>query len=379
MVNNIYFSFNDYERVLMIFKQCDVSFFLQNLDNLMVIELDCSKYLIEIPDLSKAPKLEKVSLLNCESLCQLHPSIFSAPKLKSLYLKGCKKIEKMKTNIHSKSLETLDLSECSSLVEFSVTSDAMTTLFLRGTAIHELSSSIWRNRKLNHLFLSECKKLSIVGKKLLNDPAAVPLQLLDLSGCTQIDTLNLWYILDGLQSLKDLNLRECCNLETLPNNIQNNSMLVTLNLDECTKLKSQPKLSVSLQELTAFNCIYLNTDSILRSMLENVLQRYLTNSEDIKKYLYELPFLPGANVLSEFDFHTIEASIVIPPIPKSGLYCFVFCVILSEGLDVKYNSVRCTVYEYKKEVYQCYVGGRRGELISDHVVLQCWCDNYKLF
>jgi hypothetical protein len=113
-------------------------------------------------------------------------------------------------------------------------------------------------------------------------------------------------------------------------------------------------------------------------MLENVLQRYLTNSEDIKKYLYKFPLLPGAHVLGEFNFHTIEASIVIPPIPKSGLYCFVFCDILSEGLEVKYNSVRCTIYEHKKEVYQCNVGGRRGELISDHVVLQCWCDNYKL-
>jgi hypothetical protein len=87
-----------------------------------------------------------------------------------------------------------------------VRSNAMTTLFLRGTAIHELSSSIWRDRKLTHLFLSEFKKLSIVGKKLSNDPAVVPLQLLDLSGCTQIDTLNLWYILDGLQSLKDISI-----------------------------------------------------------------------------------------------------------------------------------------------------------------------------
>jgi len=80
------------------------------------------------------------------------------------------------------------------------------------------------------------KTHNIVWKKLSNDPRLESLTSLNLSGCTQIDTLNLWYILDGLQSLKDLNLRECCNLETLPDNIQDNSMLLTVNLDECRKL-----------------------------------------------------------------------------------------------------------------------------------------------
>jgi len=107
------------------------------------------------------------------------------PKLRELCLNGCKKIGSLKSNIHSKSLITLDLTDCSSLVEFSVTSEEMAWLLLRGTAIHEFSSSMWCNSKLTDLDLSKCKKLNIVGKKLSNDPGLESLTVLKLSGCTQ--------------------------------------------------------------------------------------------------------------------------------------------------------------------------------------------------
>ncbi|CAK8566893.1 unnamed protein product [Lathyrus sativus] len=94
---------------------------IQRLDNLMILDLDYSEDLIEIPDLSRAPNLQIVSLSYCKSLCQLHPSIFSTPKLTNLKLNGCEKIGSLKNNVHLKSLQTLDLSD-SSLAEFSVTS-----------------------------------------------------------------------------------------------------------------------------------------------------------------------------------------------------------------------------------------------------------------
>jgi hypothetical protein len=350
----------------------------------MIIDLDYSEDLIEIPDLSKAPNLEIVSLTGCVSLCQLHPSIFTVPKLRQLCLDGCKKIESLKTNIHSKSLQTLDLTDCSSLVEFSVTSEEMTWLSLRDTAIHEFPSSMWNNSKLTHIDLIQCKNLTIVGKKLSKHPGLGSVTVLNLSGCTQINTWNLWFILDGMPSLKELNLRECCNLETLPDNIQNNSMLQILYLDECKKLKSIPKLPASLQALSAMNCTYLDTNSIQRPMFDNMLYRLYNNdgnrSNNVDDDDDDFTFFPGAQVPFEFDFHTTEASIVIPPIPKSGLCCFVVCAILSEGLDVYYDHIYCTIYEQTKEVDKCYIFCGRGRtLISDHVLLSCfWYENYKL-
>ncbi|GAU42898.1 hypothetical protein TSUD_232090 [Trifolium subterraneum] len=279
---------------------------IQKLDNLVILNLEFSKDLIEIPDLSKAPNIEIVDLSNCESLGQLHPSVFTCPKLRKLLLSGCQKIKSLKTNIHSKSLEVLVLSGCYSLVEFSVTSEEMTSLSLRDTAIREFPSSIWRNSKLTQLFLSGCKKLNIVRKKLSSDLGLMSLTNLDLSGCTEMDTSNLWFILDGMPSLYYLDLRRCCNLETLPDNIQNNSLLGILKLDDCSKLESLPKLSTFLKELTAFNCIYLDT---------NILQRFHFNKDSD----HDICCLPGGQVPSEFDYHTTTASIEIPPIPKSGL------------------------------------------------------------
>lgn len=170
----------------------------------MILDLAYSKDLIEIPDLSRAPNLQLVNLHNCESLCQLHPSIFSTPKLIELNLNRCTKIESLKTKIHSKSLRKLHLNECSSLVEFSVTSEEMTELVLNGTAVHVFPSSMWNNSKLTTLSLQDCEKLNIVGKKLPNDIGLRFLKDLRLSRSTQINTSNLWFILEGTSSLEKL-------------------------------------------------------------------------------------------------------------------------------------------------------------------------------
>ncbi|GAU42901.1 hypothetical protein TSUD_232130 [Trifolium subterraneum] len=346
---------------------------IQKLDNLVILNLEFSKDLIEIPDLSKAPNLEIVDLYNCESLGQLHPSVFTCPKLRKLLLSGCQKIKSLKTNIHSKSLEVLVLSGCYSLVEFSVTSEEMTSLSLRDTAIREFPSSIWRNSKLTQLLLSGCKKLNIVRKKLSSDLGLMSLTYLDLSGCTEIDTSNLWFILDGMPSLYNLDLSRCCNLETLPDNIQNNSLLGILKLDDCSKLKSLPKLPTFLKNLTALNCTYLDT---------NILHRFHFNKDSD----HDICCLPGGQVPSVFVYHTMKASIEIPPIPKSGLCGFNFCIVLSEGLKFRSQKVSCTIYEHGEEILDLEnlfviqnIFGNTDTLILDHVLLCSWSGgHYKL-
>ncbi|AES65249.1 disease resistance protein (TIR-NBS-LRR class), putative [Medicago truncatula] len=343
---------------------------IQKLDNLTIIKLDNSEDLIEIPDLSRAPNLKILSLAYCVSLHQLHPSIFSAPKLRELCLKGCTKIESLVTDIHSKSLLTLDLTDCSSLVQFCVTSEEMTWLSLRGTTIHEFSSLMLRNSKLDYLDLSDCKKLNFVGKKLSNDRGLESLSILNLSGCTQINTLSMSFILDGARSLEFLYLRNCCNLETLPDNIQNCLMLSFLELDGCINLNSLPKLPASLEDLSAINCTYLDTNSIQREMLKNMLYRFRFG-EPFPEYFLSL--LPVAEVPWGFDFFTTEASIIIPPIPKDGLNQIVLCVFLSEGLNLTFSGVDCTIYNHgdRSNEWSISFVNVSGAMISDHVLLIC--------
>ncbi|XP_058755709.1 disease resistance protein RUN1-like [Vicia villosa] len=329
---------------------------IQRLDNLMILDLDHSKDLIEIPDLSRAPNLQVVSLCYCVSLCQLHPSIFSAPKLKELCLHGCKKIQSLKNHIYSTSLQILNLSDSSYLAEFSVTSEEMMELSLWGSVVHGFSSLMLCNKKFTELHLT---------------------------GCTQINTSSLWLILDGTPSLKELYLSKCCYLEFLPDNIQNNSMLEILYLNDCRTLKSLPKLPVSMRSFRAQNCIHLDTLSIQQSIHENMLHRLRSHEKmlhnrycsrsywNVTNCPMDLCFSPGGEVPSEFYFHTTKDSIVIPPIPKYGLYGFVFCIILSEEVANQLWEVLCIIYQHTQEIDRYSKCFWEGTLISDHVLIGC--------
>ncbi|CAJ2640047.1 unnamed protein product [Trifolium pratense] len=316
----------------------------------------CAEMLIELS--MTHSKLKKLwdgvqNLVNLKSIMLEYSrdlSVLSLPRLKHLDLRGCIKIETLRTNIHSKSLRELSLDGCSSLTEFSVTSVEMIHLSLRGTAIHELFSSIWSNSKLTFLYLTGCSKLNIVGRNLSNDYGLGFVTELDLFGCTKINALSLWFILDGMQSLKQLTLKECCNLEGLPGNIQYHSMLEWLVLDDCRKLVSLTELLPSLLYLKAVNCTYLDTDSSQHSLLENMLVIFSEYSYDADEGVDDFSFLPGAQVPCKFDFQTTEASITIPPIPKSDLHGFIFCIILSEDFNVYHHSLHCTIFEHGKEV-----------------------------
>ncbi|RHN67392.1 putative TIR domain, winged helix-turn-helix DNA-binding domain-containing protein [Medicago truncatula] len=345
---------------------------VQNLVNLRTLWLRSSKDLIEIPDLSRATNLVVVLLSECESLRQLHPSIFSLPQLQYLDLRGCISIESLKTNIHSKSLRQLLLNGCSSLTEFSVTSEEMTKLSLRDTSIHELTSSIWHNTKLTVLDLAGCNKLTIVGNKLTDDHGLGSVTELDLSGCTEINAISLSSILDGIQSLKRLKLNECCNLECLPKNIQNHSMLEWLELDNCRKLVSLTEIPPSLFYLTAVNCTYLDTYFTQFSLIKNKAQKFCEDpSIEHEGVIRPFSFMPGAQIPLNFDFQTIKASITILPIAKSDLCGFIFCILFSEGFTVNHHVLHCIIFECGKEVDRRRIRfNYLGTLISDHVLMR---------
>ncbi|XP_042958499.1 disease resistance protein RUN1-like [Carya illinoinensis] len=65
------------------------------LDNLKEFDVSFSKNLIETPDLTRAPNLEKINLEGCKSLCEVHPSIGSRKRLKNLQLQKCSSLEKL--------------------------------------------------------------------------------------------------------------------------------------------------------------------------------------------------------------------------------------------------------------------------------------------
>ena len=101
--------------------------------NLKEIDLRFSKELIEVPDLSMAKNLEGLSLSQCRNLREIHPSVLSLDKLLDLELEGCAKIESLQTENRLKYLRSIQLSNCSSLKTFSVSSHNLDKLWLDGT------------------------------------------------------------------------------------------------------------------------------------------------------------------------------------------------------------------------------------------------------
>ena len=112
------------------------SILLQRLRSLKKIDLNHSKNLIELPDLSQALHLKHIYLENCTSLCQVTSSIKHLGELKTLILDGC-----------------------SSLHSFPKLPKNIVCLILSGTAIEMVPRSIQHLDSLEILYLSGCVKL----------------------------------------------------------------------------------------------------------------------------------------------------------------------------------------------------------------------------
>ncbi|XP_020991127.1 disease resistance-like protein DSC1 [Arachis duranensis] len=191
---------------------------IQNLANLRRIDLDGSKQLIELPDLSKASNLETLSLCDCENLRSVHPSIFFLQKLIHVDLERCIRLKKL-------------AGKCSS------------------------------SSKVEHLNLSGCKRL----KHLPDSTSKLKfLKELYLEGCQQLDTSNLHILFSGLSSLERLNLGGCHNLDKLPDNVNNLSLLCWLSV-KGTNVKSLPE---SIKHLRKLRYLYLGSCRRLQSLPE---------------------------------------------------------------------------------------------------------------
>ncbi|KAK8473258.1 hypothetical protein PHAVU_001G093900 [Phaseolus vulgaris] len=376
---------------------------IQNLVNLKTIFLDDSRDLIEIPDLSMAENLEKVSLYDCESLCQLHPSILSLPILKYLILSGCKAIQSI--NLHSKSLNVLRLRGCSSLNEFSVTSEEMTHLDLSQTAIRELLSPMISLPKLTYLYLSGCRHIVNINVHLKS------LRVLTLVGCSNLkefsvasEKLTLLELPDTaicvlpssighLLSLEELDLRGT-NIECLPASIKSLSMLRVLWLNDCKKLVSLlelppslrelyindcwklvslPELPPSVKEVSAFNCLSLEESITQELVLRHILQNCIPSKH--QQYLYNPVYIDGGYFIFPCDhvtyncgFHAPESSITIPSLPKSHLWGYIFGIIIAKG-PMSDHQFSCSIYREDilvGGVHRRFIGCE--SLISDHLL-----------
>ncbi|KAL6204775.1 hypothetical protein ACLB2K_022042 [Fragaria x ananassa] len=198
-------------------------------------------------------KLKSIDLKDSASLIET-PDFTGVPNLEKLILEGCSKLIEIPENIGN--VECLEESDIS------------------GTAIRKMPSSI--------VYLKNLKELSCVGcdgqlsTSLLFPylpevcPGTGVLSPASFSGFSSLMSLNLSYCnlfdgalpnyLDHMSSLKELNLRGN-NFTSIPESISRLSKLLKLQLDGCSMLQSLPKLPLSLKEVWATGCMSLESDS----------------------------------------------------------------------------------------------------------------------
>ncbi|KAL0008053.1 hypothetical protein SO802_009555 [Lithocarpus litseifolius] len=158
----------------------------QSLGRLKFIELNGSQKLIETPDITEALVLEKLDLENCINLCEIHPSISVHKNLTLLNLKGCKNLRRLPSKFEMESLKILILFDCSkvkTIPKFGKNMERVLKLYLDGTAITKLPTSMGNLTSLTSLGLRDCKNLMSLPSTFFNMKT---LENVNLSGCSKL-------------------------------------------------------------------------------------------------------------------------------------------------------------------------------------------------
>jgi len=270
---------------------------IQHLDRLVDLDLRGCERLVNLPSRINSSCLETLNLSGCANLkkCpetarkltylnlnetaveELPQSIGELSGLVALNLKNCNLLVNLPENIYLlKSLLIADISGCSSISRFPDFSRNIRYLYLNGTAIEELPSSVGGLRELIYLDLVGCNCLK-------NLPSAVSklgcLEKLDLSGCSSITEFpkvsrNIRELyLDGtaireipssiecLCELNELHLRNCKQFEILPSSICKLKNLRRLNLSGCLQFRDFPEV---LEPMVCLRYLYLEQTCITK-------------------------------------------------------------------------------------------------------------------
>ncbi|KAF3449340.1 hypothetical protein FNV43_RR10068 [Rhamnella rubrinervis] len=241
------------------------NYVVQFLPKLRRIDLNYSKLLNKIPDLSRSPNIEWIKLEGCTSLLEILSSIQNLQHLTILNLKGCTNVRDLEGIILLNHGDTKNmLNNISHLSFTSFKRYISTTLmvprahislkfpmnikFLRlaGTDIEVVSSSIDCLSKFYLLDLRGCKKLKSVPTSICKLKC---LRVMDLAECSKLKEFP--EISEPMESLEILELSGA-GIKKLPESIGKRIALIKIT---CSKLEKFPDLfPSSLQLITYSNC-----------------------------------------------------------------------------------------------------------------------------
>ncbi|KAK3431002.1 hypothetical protein EUGRSUZ_E02239, partial [Eucalyptus grandis] len=226
---------------------------------LLHLHIYCEE-LVRIPDLSYTPNLEELDFHNCKNLVEAHESLAYLDKLQVLNFSGCSELSAFPDELKLKNIKTLTFKKCTKFERFPDIPhklEALNSLWLEGTAIKELPTSIENLVSLKEMVLNTCKNLVSLPSsiyKLQN------LRYLEVEGCTNL--VSLPSSIYKLQNLRTLEVEGCTNLVTFPKH--NDSA------DPCMKIRLSNLYLLSLAGCNLSEVEFLENLSCF-PLLENLI------------------------------------------------------------------------------------------------------------
>ena len=233
-----------------------------------------SSNLIETPDFTKVPNLEKLVLEDCINLPGVHPSIGVHKKLTLLNLKGCKNLKTLSGKFEIKYLKILILSGCSKvrkIPKFEENMQRVLKLYLDGTAITKLPISIGHLTGLALLNIRDCKSLMCLPSTIFNLKF---LKNVDIFGCTKLGRLP--ENLGNAESIEKLDLGQTA-IRHVPSSIDLLKNLKVLSFYGCKGLSSSNN---SRYELLTFYFMPRSPDPMRLSFLSGLCSLTQLNLSD---------------------------------------------------------------------------------------------------
>ena len=242
------------------------------LENLTDVNFEDCEFITILPKLW-APNLEDLNLFYCENLVEIDECFGYLEKLRMWYLDGCKKLQFLPSQLRLKSLHSFYLTGCSrleKLPDFHQEMECLKGLYLSGSGIREVPSSIENLTKLNRLILHNCKNLwdlpdSICKLQRLWELWTSTTKLRQTCNSSDYQKnkeieLDLLMMPNYFPALRSINLSET-NIVTIPESISRFPKLEILFISNCKLLREiqgLPRLmSIDREE----NCMLLDTQS----------------------------------------------------------------------------------------------------------------------
>ncbi|KAL0691801.1 hypothetical protein Bca4012_091480 [Brassica carinata] len=272
---------------------------------------DCAS-LVGVPSsIGNATNLKRLDFSRCSSLVELPASIGDLHKLEYLILKGCCKLEVLPVNINLKSLTTLDLTNCSLMKSFPEISTNIKSMYLTGTAVKQVPSSIRLWPRLDELHMSYSENLK-------EFPHVLDTMTVLVMSNTEIQEIPPW--INRISRLRRLVLTGCKKLLSLP---QLPSSLSQLDAEDC-------------ESLERLDCSFLNQKISL-----NFAKCFKLNKEArdviIQTSTNDVTILPGKETPNYFNYQANGGSLVMKlnerPSPSSKIWKA--CILLVSKDEVE--------------------------------------------